>query len=160
MHLLFVVTVYSTINVRVNNYCVALFLARKKRPFGRFCFVISYLTFSTCHAICSIAPLKPPCKWFSWAYCKIRSFVSSVIVMFTRFFAMLSASFLCVYYTHYIHTCKAIISTTYRPSFCPALYHEYNRLFFLPDVLISIFELYLFLAFCHFHLSSLDYLYL
>ena len=43
MHLLFVVTVYSTINVRVNNYCVALFLARKKRPFGRFCFVISYV---------------------------------------------------------------------------------------------------------------------
>lgn len=43
MHLLFLVTVYSTINVRVNNYCVALFLARKKRPFGRFCFVISYV---------------------------------------------------------------------------------------------------------------------
>lgn len=30
-------------NCRVNNYCVALFLARKKRPFGRFCFVISYV---------------------------------------------------------------------------------------------------------------------
>lgn len=43
MRLLCLVTVYSTINVRVNNYCVALFLARKKRPFGRFCFVISYV---------------------------------------------------------------------------------------------------------------------
>jgi hypothetical protein len=36
MHLLFVVTVYSTINVRVNNYCVAFF-SRKKSALSDAC---------------------------------------------------------------------------------------------------------------------------
>lgn len=78
-HLSLFVTVYSTINVRVNNYCVAFSSYEKKRPFGRFNLAYDQGKLSlreshmqnkitlTCYSIfiravssCFIKPLCPP----------------------------------------------------------------------------------------------------